>query len=156
MILFLKKQKLQEGNMQSNNVNQYFDEKNQPVYGTSDLNCSEETKEQDNQTIEFQDIEMQRIEEPLNERIVDRIANNYALLLIKNKPEANRHFKHPTTIITPEGAFQWNPEIEQWTRRIDVENFNTDHQEIDFLLKLATEIRHGSNTANTLALPRGL
>ncbi|MCX7091791.1 MAG: hypothetical protein NTU48_10145 [Legionellales bacterium] len=47
----------------------------------------------------------------VDERISDRIVNNNALFFMRNLPEAGTCFEPPTTILTPEGAFQWNPEI---------------------------------------------
>jgi len=75
----------------------------------------------------------------VDERITERIVKDYELRLAMNLPEYNARFEH-TTIITPHGAFQWNTEIEQWTCRISLENFNTACPELSFLLQRAKEV----------------
>ena len=74
-----------------------------------------------------------------HERIAERIVNGYELRLMTHLPTYNERLQH-TTIITAEGIFQWNADIEQWAYRISVENFNTAYQALSFLLERASEV----------------
>ena len=87
-------------------------------------------------------------------RIAERIANQYKLRLMKHSPEAKQRLEHPTTIIAPEGVFQWNAEIEQWTCRLSVENFNAAYPILSFLVQRANEVNdpEGESAYNALTL----
>ena len=60
---------------------------------------------------------------------------------MQNLPEVGTCFEPPTTILIPEGAFQWNPKIEQWVCRISAEKFNGTYDDLNFLLQYAGNVQ---------------
>jgi len=75
----------------------------------------------------------------VDERIPERIANNYELRLMETLPE-DTSASFCMTIITTNGVFQWNSEIEQWKCQISIEELNSTYQDLIFLLQHAGEI----------------
>lgn len=89
----------------------------------------------------------------IDEHISERIVKNYELRLMRTLPEINNQFKI-TTIITPEGAYQLNQEINEFKCLISAEEFSTTYKDFLFLLQHAAMVTdvNGILIYNTLTL----
>lgn len=90
-------------------------------------------------------------EEFSDERIADRIVTGYKLCLMKNLPETKESYEY-TTIITPQGIYQLNQEIDNFKCLLNAEEIQAIH-DLSMLLQqaAATYLEEGS-IYNTLTL----